>query len=114
MKNPDFNRSAPKPAAIARKNPAQAAKNRELALEALKGKVALNLTYEGAAIVAEVHTVGQTKTFRPAMLVFVNDAFRVLYFDEAFDVALSEMASSAPRDGFKAHARDFRKFDAVA
>lgn len=115
MKNPDLSRSAPKPVVVARKNLPQAANNKALATEALNTGVVLSLAYEGAAIEAEVHIVGQSKTFRPAMSAFVigSEEFRVLYFDEAFDVALSATASQAPRAGHKAQGREFRKIDAT-
>jgi hypothetical protein len=102
------------------KNLAQATQNKALAISAIEKGVCLSLTYEGLPRVVEVHTVGTTTNFKPAMNAYQVDGesgmppvteWRMFLFDECFDVALSETESTAPRADFKKGAKLFRKID---
>lgn len=102
------------------KNIAQAAQNKALAIEALDKGICISLTYEGLPRIAEVHTVGTTTAFKPAMNAFQVDGessappvlgWRVFLFDECFDVALTDTPSTAPRADYKKGAKQFRKVD---
>lgn len=74
----------------------------------------------GVHRVIEIHTVGTTTAFRPAMSVWQVDGqsntppipdWRLFCFDECFDVALTEIPSLAPRAQYKKGAKQFRKID---
>lgn len=102
------------------KNHAQAANNRLLAIKALGSGKCLTLTYDGKHRVVEVHTVGTTTAFRPAMSVWQIDGesntppipdWRLFCFDECFNVALSDIPSKAPRPEYKKGAKQFRIID---
>jgi hypothetical protein len=105
------------------KNLAQAAQNKALAISAIEKGVCLSLTYEGLPRVVEVHTVGTTTAFKPAMSAYQVDGesgmppasdWRIFLFDECFDVALTDTASTAPRADYKKGARQFRSIDKQA
>jgi hypothetical protein len=102
------------------KNIAQAAQNKVLAVAAIDQGVCLSFTYEGLHRVTEVHTVGITTAFRPAASVWQIDGqsstppipdWRLFYFDECFDVALTNVPSIAPRSEYKKGAKQFRSID---
>lgn len=102
------------------KNLAQAAQNKAIAISAIEKGVCLSLTYEGLARVVEVHAVGTTTAFKPAMSAYQVDGenglppvqdWRLFLFDECFDVALSDVKSEAPRPDHKKGARQFRNID---
>lgn len=103
------------------KNTFEAERNRQAALEALAGKMCLALTYLDCHRVVEVHTVGITTAGRPAMSVWQVDGesntppipdWRLMCFDECFDVRLSDVPSTAPRPDYKKGAKQFRRIDA--
>lgn len=103
------------------KNPLQAANNRTLAITALQRGVCLSLRYHGYPRVVDVHTVGITQADRPAMSAFQIEGqsesqpvrqWRLLCFDECFDVALSDRKSTAPHPDYKKGAKQFKRIDA--
>lgn len=105
---------------FAQKNPFEAAQNRALAIQALQGEVCLMLTYDRLLRLVEVHTIGPTKTGRPAMSTFQVDGqsktppiphWGLFCFDECFDVALSNLPSAAPRPDYKKGAKQFSRID---
>lgn len=102
------------------KNLAESANNRLLAIKAIDSGVCLSLTYDRLPRTVEVHTVGTTTAFRPAMSVWQVDGqsntppipdWRLFCFDECFDVALTNIPSMAPRPQYKKGAKQFRKID---
>jgi hypothetical protein len=102
------------------KNVAEAANNRLMAIEAIDRGMCLSLTYEGLPRVVEVHTVGTTTAFRPAMSAWQVDgesntppipAWRLFSFDECFNITLTSTPSEGPRTGFRNRAKQFRKID---
>ena len=103
------------------KNLAGAAKNKELALDALSKGLCLVLQYDGCHRVVEVHTVGITTAGRPAMSVYQIDGetnstpipdWRLMCFDECFGVALLDLPSAPPRPDYKKGAKQFKRIDA--
>ena len=102
------------------KNLTQAADNRLKAIEAMDRNICLSCTYDGLPRVVEVHTVGTTTAFRPAMSVWQVDGqshtppipdWRLFCFDECFNVALTNIPSTAPRAQYKKGAKQFRVID---
>ena len=103
------------------KNPFAIAANRDLALRALANGVCLAFRYHDCQRIAEVHTVGITRADHPAMSAFQvagqseSDPavdWRLFCFDECFDVALSNLPSTAPRPHYKKGAKQFKRIDA--
>lgn len=106
---------APKP-----KNIGQAAANKATAIEAITNNVCLSMVYHGHPRIVEVHTVGIAATFKPAMSAFQVDGgsntppipdWREFYFDECFNVSLTDAPSKAPRPGYKRGAKQFRSIE---
>ncbi|MEC5323310.1 hypothetical protein VSX60_08685 [Aurantimonas sp. A3-2-R12] len=102
------------------KNPSEAARNKQQAVSAIGDGLCLTLTYHGYHRVVEVHTVGTTTAGRPAMSAFQVDGqsetppvpdWGLFCFDECFNVALSNIPSSAPRPDYKKRAKQFRLID---
>lgn len=100
------------------KNHMQAGSNLTAAQEALARGVCLSFSYDGLPRVVEVHTVGFTRADRAAMNVWQVDGasedgpipdWRTFCFDECFDVRLTDMASEAPRQGFRRGAKQFAR-----
>jgi hypothetical protein len=114
--------TAPKPIKPqAKKNLYEAGENKAKAISALQSGVCLILTYDDCYRVVEVHTVGTTTAGRPAMSAWQVDGdtnsppipdWRLFCFDECFDVALSDIPSTAPRPEYKKGAKQFRFIDA--
>lgn len=103
------------------KNTAQAAGNRDLALQALQESRCLNLTYCDCYRVVEVHTVGITRAGNPAMSAYQIDGqtdstpipnWRLFCFDECFNVSLSNLPASPPRPDYSKGAKQFGRIDA--
>lgn len=101
-------------------NLAQAGDNHRKAIEAINRRLCLSLTYDGLHRVVEVHTVGTTTAFRPAMSVWQVDGqsntppipdWRLFCFDECFNVTLTDLPSTAPRPQYKKGAKQFRLID---
>lgn len=95
--------------------------NREIALEALRRGVVLRLDYDGLPRFVEVHTVGDTRAGRPAMSVYQVDGqsheyppvgWRLMCFDECFNVGLTGIRSSAPHPEYSKRSRQFSRIDA--
>lgn len=102
------------------KNPFEAARNRELAVEAAKKRVCLSLRYDGKPRVVEVQVVGTTLKDRPAMRIYqvepqTNPApsanFRLLCFDECFSVSLTQRQAAPPRSNKNDRDEGFRRIE---
>jgi len=87
------------------KNVFEAARNRTLAIEAGQKRLCLSLEYNGTRRIVEVQVVGTTRKDRPAMRIYQSDPqsnapaanFRLLCFDECFQVALTDRQAAPPR-----------------
>ena len=113
-------KSIKQPAPPKQKNPFEAGRNLELALQAGKAKVCLSLRYDGEARIVEVQVVGTTRKDRPAMRVYQVDPqsdptpsknFRLLCFDECFSVALTQRQAAAPRSDKNNRDEGFNRID---
>ena len=114
-------KAPPKVAIEKPKNLYGAEANRKIAREALAMGVCLRLTYDQLPRVVEVHTIGVSRADRPAMSVFQIDGqsnsdpirdWRLMCFDECFNVALSDLPSAAPRPNYRKGAKQFKRIDA--
>lgn len=112
-------KAAPKPIKpFAQKNPHGALESQNLALQALSAGLCLCLTYDRLPRTVEVHTIGITTAGRPAMSAFQVDGqsntppipdWRLFCFDECWDVAVSDVPSTAPRPDYKKGAKQFAR-----
>jgi hypothetical protein len=101
------------------KNQFEAARNRELALEALRRS--LSFDYHDCRRIGEVHTVGTSLKDRPSMSVYQVDGqcndttipgWAYFCFDECFNVSLTDRPAFPPRPDYSKGAKNFRRIDA--
>lgn len=116
-----FERPAKQPKREKPKNTLAAASNRTAAVDALRKGICLTLTYDDLPRMVEVHTVGISKAERPAMSCYQvggqsNEGqplgWRMMCFDECFNVQLSNYPSNAPRPGYRKGAKTFARIEA--
>ena len=102
------------------KNPFEAARNRQLALDAGQKRVCLSLRYDGKPRTVEVQVVGTSLKDRPAMRVYqiepqayaaTSSNFRLLCFDECFSVALTDRQAAPPRSHENNRDKGFNRID---
>lgn len=102
------------------KNYVGATSNKARAIEAIRNGTCLSLTYDDLPRIVEVHTIGLTRIERPAMSVFQVDGqsndgpelgWRLMCFDECFNVSLSDRPSAAPRADHCRGAQTFKWID---
>lgn len=81
----------------------------DLAIAALNSTVRLELRYDGFSRVVEVHAVGISTAGNPCMRVYQvrggsvsNEpvGWKMMTFDKAFSMHLTEEVSQAPRQGY--------------
>ena len=81
----------------------------DLAIAAIQSTVRLELRYDGYSRVVEVHAVGVSTAGNPCMRVFQvrggsvsNElvGWKMMTFDKAFSMHLTEEVSQAPRQGY--------------
>jgi hypothetical protein len=124
VKNPFAPIKATKPKAFKiepKKNPYEAAANKQKALSALATGRRLALTYLDCHRVVDVYTVGTSTAGRPAMSIYQVDGqsntppipdWRFFCFDECFNVAATDIPASATRSDYKKGAKQFKFIDA--
>jgi hypothetical protein len=107
-------------AARGAKNTFGAARNHELAVQALRTGVCLSVCYRSRDRIVEVHTIGTTAGGRPVASVYQVDGhsnhttipgWALLYLDECFNVALADRPTCAPRPDYRRGAKHFQVID---